>query len=76
LSFAVGAVIPLLVAGLSPEKWLLAMVAATSLVCLAVLGRVAARIARVIQGALRVMFWGVLAMGITAGVGMVFGTKA
>ncbi len=77
LSFAVGAVIPLLVVGLAPETWLLSMVAATSLACLAVLGGVAARIggAGVLQGALRVMFWGVLAMGITTGVGIVFGTK-
>jgi vacuolar iron transporter family protein len=77
LSFAVGAVVPLLVVGLSPETWLLSMVAVTSLVCLAVLGGVAARIggAAVIKGALRVMFWGVLAMGITTGVGIIFGTK-
>lgn len=77
LSFAVGAAVPLLVVGLSPQKWLLSMVAVTSLVCLAVLGGVAAKIggAAVIKGALRVMFWGVLAMGITTGVGILFGTK-
>ena len=77
LSFAVGAVVPLLVVMLSPETWLLAIVAATSLACLAVLGGVAAKIggAAVLKGALRVMFWGVLAMGITTGVGIVFGTK-
>jgi vacuolar iron transporter family protein len=47
------------------------------LVCLALLGGVAARIggAGVIQGALRVMFWGVLAMGVTTCVGILFGTK-
>jgi VIT1/CCC1 family predicted Fe2+/Mn2+ transporter len=77
LSFAVGAIVPLLVVGFSPETWLLSMVAVTSLVCLAVLGGVAAKIggAAVIKGALRVMFWGVLAMGITTGVGIIFGTK-
>jgi VIT1/CCC1 family predicted Fe2+/Mn2+ transporter len=77
LSFAVGAAIPLLVAGVSPESWLLSMVAVTSLLCLAVLGGVAASVggAGVIKGALRVMFWGVLAMGITTGVGIIFGTK-
>jgi VIT1/CCC1 family predicted Fe2+/Mn2+ transporter len=77
LSFAVGAVVPLLVVLLSPETWLLSMVGVTSLLCLAVLGGVAAKIggAAVIKGALRVMFWGVLAMGITTGVGILFGTK-
>jgi VIT1/CCC1 family predicted Fe2+/Mn2+ transporter len=76
-SFAVGAIVPLLVAGLSPETWLLSIVALTSLACLAILGGVAAKIggAAVLKGGLRVMFWGVLAMGITTGVGIIFGTK-
>jgi vacuolar iron transporter family protein len=66
----------LLVVSLSPPQLLLAIVGLTSRVCLAVLGGVAANIggAPLIKGALRVMFWGVLAMALTTGVGMIFGT--
>jgi VIT1/CCC1 family predicted Fe2+/Mn2+ transporter len=75
-SFAVGGALPLLVTALAPEARLLPLVAGTSLVCLALLGGVAARVggARVTVGALRVTFWGALAMGLTAGVGALFGT--
>jgi vacuolar iron transporter family protein len=75
-SFAVGGALPLLVTTLAPEARLLPLVAGTSLVCLALLGGVAARVggARVTVGALRVTFWGALAMGLTAGVGALFGT--
>src|SRR2546421_3474754 len=75
-SFAGGAALPLLVTALAPEARLLPLVAGTSLVCLALLGGVAARVggARVTVGALRVTFWGALAMGLTAGVGALFGT--
>ena len=47
------------------------MVAVTSLVCLALLGAMAARAggADVAVGALRVTFWGALAMAVTTGVG-------
>ena len=46
--------------------------------CLALLGGVEARVggARVMVGALRVTFWGALAMGLTTGVGALFGTGA
>jgi VIT1/CCC1 family predicted Fe2+/Mn2+ transporter len=46
------------------------------LVFLAILGGLAARVggAKVTTGALRVTFWGALAMGLTAGVGALFGT--
>ncbi len=75
-SFAVGAVVPLLVSGLSPQHVLVPLVAAVSLVCLAVLGGIAAKVggAPVLAGAGRVMFWGALAMAVTAGVGSLFGT--
>jgi VIT1/CCC1 family predicted Fe2+/Mn2+ transporter len=77
-SFAVGAALPLVVAFLTPEASLITLVSGTSLVFLAVLGGVAARAggARVAVGALRVTFWGALAMGLTAGVGALFGTVA
>ena len=77
-SFAVGAALPLLVTALAPEARLIPFVSSTSLACLALLGGVAARVggARVTVGALRVTFWGALAMGLTAGVGALFGTGA
>jgi len=77
-SFAVGAALPLLVVMLVPAERMILVVAATALVFLAVLGGLAARVggARVATGALRVGFWGALAMGLTAGVGALFGTAA
>lgn len=75
-SFAVGAFLPVAVAALAPGPSLVAWVATTSLVCLAMLGALAARVggAGVLRGAWRVTFWGALAMAITAGVGALFGT--
>ncbi len=75
-SFAVGAGVPLLVSGLSSQRSLIPLVGVTSLVCLAALGAVAAQVggAGIIKGAVRVMFWGILAMAVTAGVGRLFGT--
>src|SRR4030088_2048275 len=75
-SFAIGAAMPLLVTAIVPASGLIPLVAGTSLVFLAVLGGVAARVggAGVITGALRVTFWGALAMAVTAGVGFLVGT--
>jgi len=75
-SFAVGATLPLLVTTLVAEANLIWMVSATSLLFLALLGCVAARAggANMTVGAMRVTFWGALAMGLTAGVGAMFGT--
>lgn len=74
-AFAVGALLPLGVALLSPGHALAWIVTIASLVFLAVLGTVAARAggasARI--GALRVTFWGALAMAITYAVGALFG---
>jgi len=75
LSFAVGAALPLLTVALSPGSSLIPVVSATSLLFLALLGGLAARAggARVRVGAVRVTFWGALAMAATAGVGALFG---
>lgn len=75
-SFSVGAAMPLLVAALAPEADLLIAVSGASLLFLAGLGGLAARAggARIIPGAIRVTFWGTLAMGVTTGVGALFGT--
>jgi VIT1/CCC1 family predicted Fe2+/Mn2+ transporter len=77
-SFAVGAAMPLVVAVLSPEAGLAPFVAGTSLAFLALLGGLAARAggAGVSAGAIRVTFWGALAMAVTAGIGALFGTVA
>jgi VIT1/CCC1 family predicted Fe2+/Mn2+ transporter len=77
-SFAVGAALPLLVTVLAPATVLIFIVAGASLVFLAVLGGTAARIggARISTGAIRVTFWGAVAMAATAGVGWLFGTVA
>ena len=75
-SFAVGAALPLVVTGVVPQATLIPVVSGTSLLFLALLGGLAARAggAGVTVGALRVTFWGALAMGVTAGVGTLFGT--
>ena len=77
-SFAIGAAMPLLVTSLAPEAILISLVSGTSLVFLALLGGVAARAggAPVTVGAMRVTFWGALAMGLTGGVGALFGAVA
>jgi vacuolar iron transporter family protein len=77
-SFAVGAAMPLLAAAALSASSLIPVVSGISLVFLAILGALAARVggASVITGAMRVTFWGALAMGLTAGVGALFGTVA
>jgi len=61
---------------LVPVKDLLTVVSAASLVFLALLGILAAYTggSSLIKGAVRVTFWGALAMGLTAAVGFLFGT--
>jgi VIT1/CCC1 family predicted Fe2+/Mn2+ transporter len=75
-SFALGAVLPLAVAVLAPMGIVAAAVVVASLASLALLGWLAARIggARTGVAALRVTFWGALAMAITYAVGALFGT--
>jgi VIT1/CCC1 family predicted Fe2+/Mn2+ transporter len=77
-SFAVGAALPLLVTTVGPVPALIPLVAGTALLFLALLGGTAAHAggASVKLGALRVTFWGALAMALTAGVGALFGTVA
>ena len=74
-TFATGAALPLLTAVLAPAALLVPLLAGTSLVFLTALGALAARAggAPVLKAALRVAFWGALAMVITAGVGKLFG---
>ena len=74
-TFSVGAAMPLLSVLLASSSTLAAVVTGTSLAFLAILGGVAARAggARATVGALRVTFWGALAMVLTYGVGALFG---
>jgi VIT1/CCC1 family predicted Fe2+/Mn2+ transporter len=66
---------PLVVTAMAPAAGLIPLVSGTSLVFLALLGGLAARAggAGVMMGAIRVTFWGALAMALTAGVGSLFG---
>jgi VIT1/CCC1 family predicted Fe2+/Mn2+ transporter len=74
-SFTAGAALPLMSAVAAPEADLIPLVAGISLAFLAVLGGLAARTggASVGRGGVRVLFWGALAMGLTAGAGALFG---
>ena len=75
-SFSVGGAVPLLTAAMAPGPSVVVCVTGTSLLLLALLGGLAARAggAPVLAGTIRVMFWGALAMGVTSGVGALFGT--
>jgi VIT1/CCC1 family predicted Fe2+/Mn2+ transporter len=77
-AFATGAALPLATAIAAPQEASLPAVAGLSLVFLAALGAVAARVghASVAKGTLRVTFWGAIAMAVTAAIGRVFGVIA
>ena len=77
-TFTVGAALPLTVAWAVPGSYLIATVAASSLIFLAILGGLAAAAggAPVFVGVVRVTFWGALAMALTAEVGRIFGVVA
>lgn len=76
LTFTAGAAAPLLTVVLTPTNLLVPAVVVVSLVCLAALGVLGARVGRAPLGPslLRVIFWGALAMAVTAGIGRLFGT--
>ncbi|MGB7201302.1 MAG: VIT family protein [Pyrinomonadaceae bacterium] len=76
VSFALGASLPLIVTVVLGGSMMIPIVAASSLVFLALLGGVAASAggASILTGSLRVLFWGAMAMGATALVGKIFGT--
>lgn len=75
VSFAVGGIVPLLAAFVAPGAVRIAVVAGVSLLFLALLGAAAARAggAPLLRGAIRVLVWGVIAMGVTSVVGALFG---
>jgi VIT1/CCC1 family predicted Fe2+/Mn2+ transporter len=75
VTFATGAALPLLTVLVAPESKLVPVVFGYSIVFLALLGVLAAKAggAPILKSSFRVAFWGVLAMGLTAGVGSLFG---
>jgi vacuolar iron transporter family protein len=75
-TFAIGAGVPVLTIALVPMHAVIPAVSVVSLLCLATLGAVAARVggAAAAVGAGRVALWGAIAMAATAGVGKLFGT--
>ena len=77
VTFAVGAVLPVLIAAFVPAPLVARVVTGSALVLLAVLGAIAAKVggAGTLRGAGRVVLWGALAMGISALVGRLFGTS-
>jgi VIT1/CCC1 family predicted Fe2+/Mn2+ transporter len=77
-SFSVGALLPLVVAALSPQRYLMSATVAVSLLCLLILGGWSAKVggADVRTGAMRVAFWSALAMAVTSLVGAIAGTLA
>ncbi|WP_199084376.1 VIT family protein [Bosea sp. ASV33] len=76
-AFAVGAIVPVGIALIAPAHLLVASVSIASLVFLAILGAVGARVGGAPTGiaAIRVTFWGAFAMAVTAGIGALFGTR-
>jgi VIT1/CCC1 family predicted Fe2+/Mn2+ transporter len=74
-SFAIGAAPPVVLAALVPERAIAPSVVGVTLLFLALLGGVAAHLggAPLARGALRVAFWGAVAMGCTAAIGRLFG---
>lgn len=76
IAFSLGALLPLVAIGLSPGASRIWITAAASLVALAGLGAWSAHLggAPVARAVLRVVLGGALAMGLTAGIGSLFGT--
>ena len=74
-SYAAGAAVPVLTILIAPQPIIAPIVAGASLISLAALGALAAKVggANVVTGAVRVTFWGALAMGVTSAVGALFG---
>jgi len=75
LSFAMGALLPVLLVAFAPMNYLGTIVSISSLALLALLGFIAAKVggANPVKGAIRVTFWSALAFGVTALIGHIFG---
>lgn len=78
VSFSLGATLPLLIVLVAPQARLIPIVFGTTLIFLAGLGALSAFTggALIVRAAVRVTFWGALAMGLTAAAGALFGAIA
>lgn len=78
LSFSMGAILPVLIAVFAPAQALLWALAATTLVGLALLGWLSAKLggAPIGSAVRRILLWGVVALSVTYGIGLVFGVQA
>ena len=76
-SFTIGAALPVMLVLFMPMKQIIVVIFVSSLLFLAILGGLAARVggSNMLTGIARVTFWGAFAMGITAAVGAIFGVK-
>ena len=76
-SFTIGAALPVMLVLFMPMKQIIVVIFVSSLLFLAMLGGLAARVggSNMLTGIARVTFWGAFAMGITAAVGAIFGVK-
>jgi VIT1/CCC1 family predicted Fe2+/Mn2+ transporter len=76
-TFSVGAAAPLLAVLVSPERWLVPAIAASSLACLAILGCIGAKAggANPVIAGMRVTLWGAFAMAVTFAVGALMGQR-
>ena len=75
LTFSVGAAAPVIAALLAPEQMIIPTVSVATIFFLIILGALGARTggAPLWKGAVRVTFWGILAMAVTAGIGHLVG---
>jgi VIT1/CCC1 family predicted Fe2+/Mn2+ transporter len=75
LMFSAGAAAPLVLAAISPSRLLMPVIVIGALICLAILGAIGAKAggAPLLRPTLRVVFWGMLAMVATTGIGRLFG---
>ena len=76
MSFSAGAILPLLVAFIVSANWAIPAISLSALASLAILGGIAAKAggAPIWPGIIRITFWSALAMGVSSGIGMLFGS--
>jgi vacuolar iron transporter family protein len=77
-SFISGGLLPLLVSIFAPIKYMVFFQYSFAIIFLAFSGVIAAKVggSNIAKSVLRICFWGTIAMGVTAGVGYLFGVKA
>ncbi|HTB25405.1 MAG TPA: VIT1/CCC1 transporter family protein, partial [Puia sp.] len=76
-SFITGGLLPLLVSIFAPIKYMVIFQYSFAIIFLAFSGVIAAEVggSNISKSVIRICFWGTIAMGVTAGVGYLFGVK-